>query len=224
MWGLTLDTVVGHDVVLANGTLVHTSATSFPDLFWVRLKPNPRHISLTLPQALRGAAPSFGIITAYHLQTQPAPSSASTYNYGWQFTAAQVAVGLQKFQQFVQSAELPAEWGGEINLAKGSKQGLVSFQLDGAYYGKADPKSIVQPFLTSIVSPTPASASSRAHPGVRRVSRLLRAAASQPATGSIACSVSPGVRPSRPAASTSPPSMTLSTCATPILQLLRCPC
>ncbi|KAG4439720.1 hypothetical protein IFR05_004798 [Cadophora sp. M221] len=58
-WGITLDTIVGLDVVLANGTQVHTTATSYPDLFY----------------AMRGAGESFGIVTCFYLQTQPAPSS-----------------------------------------------------------------------------------------------------------------------------------------------------
>jgi FAD/FMN-containing dehydrogenase len=46
-WGLLCDRVIGHEVVLADGTIAHASATENNDLFW----------------ALRGAAPSFGIIT-----------------------------------------------------------------------------------------------------------------------------------------------------------------
>ena len=35
MWGLSLDTIVGMDVVLSSGIIVHTNATSDPDLFFV---------------------------------------------------------------------------------------------------------------------------------------------------------------------------------------------
>jgi FAD/FMN-containing dehydrogenase len=35
MWGLTLDTVLAVEVVLANGTLVKASETQNADLFWV---------------------------------------------------------------------------------------------------------------------------------------------------------------------------------------------
>lgn len=37
MWGLTLDNIASVDLVLANGSLVKTSAHEHPDLFWVRL-------------------------------------------------------------------------------------------------------------------------------------------------------------------------------------------
>ncbi|KAL2068383.1 hypothetical protein VTL71DRAFT_16481 [Oculimacula yallundae] len=58
-WGYSLDTILGLDVVLANGTQVYASSTSFPDLFW----------------AMRGAGESFGIATYLYVQTQPAPPS-----------------------------------------------------------------------------------------------------------------------------------------------------
>lgn len=63
LWGLALDTIVGLDVVLANGTQIHTTATEYPDIFY----------------AMRGAGDSFGIATAFYLQTFEAPSSVLTF-------------------------------------------------------------------------------------------------------------------------------------------------
>ena len=34
-WGLTLDTIIGLDVVLANGSHVHATNSSYPDTYWV---------------------------------------------------------------------------------------------------------------------------------------------------------------------------------------------
>jgi FAD/FMN-containing dehydrogenase len=51
-----MDHVVGLEVVLANGTQVTVSQSSYPDLFW----------------AMRGAGSSFGIITSYILSTDQA--------------------------------------------------------------------------------------------------------------------------------------------------------
>ena len=34
-WGLTLDTIVGLDVVLANGSFVHATSTAYPDIYYV---------------------------------------------------------------------------------------------------------------------------------------------------------------------------------------------
>lgn len=59
LWGLALDTIVALDVVLANGSYIHATATQYPEVFF----------------AMRGAGDSFGIVTHFYLQTNPAPSS-----------------------------------------------------------------------------------------------------------------------------------------------------
>lgn len=38
-WGLTLDTIVALDVVLANGTSVHATSTAYPDIYYVSTGP-----------------------------------------------------------------------------------------------------------------------------------------------------------------------------------------
>jgi hypothetical protein len=65
-WGLTLDHIVALDVVLANGTQIHTTETDYPDIFF----------------AMRGAGDSFGIVTYLYLQTEPAPSSVVYFTAG----------------------------------------------------------------------------------------------------------------------------------------------
>ncbi|KAI9801390.1 MAG: hypothetical protein M1825_003369 [Sarcosagium campestre] len=70
LWGLSLDTIVGLDVVLANGTSRYTTNASYPDLFY----------------ALRGAADSFGVITTFYVQTLPAPND--TVNFYFEVPAA----------------------------------------------------------------------------------------------------------------------------------------
>ncbi|CZR56892.1 related to reticuline oxidase precursor; berberine bridge enzyme [Phialocephala subalpina] len=65
-WGLALDHIVGLDVVLANGTCVHTDATTYPDLFY----------------AMRGAGDSFGIATHFYMSTEEAPNSVLWFTAG----------------------------------------------------------------------------------------------------------------------------------------------
>jgi FAD/FMN-containing dehydrogenase len=58
IWGLALDRIVALDVVLANGTEVHATNVTFPEVFY----------------AMRGAADSFGIVTNFYMLTEPAPA------------------------------------------------------------------------------------------------------------------------------------------------------
>lgn len=51
-WGLTVDAIYAMDVVVANGSLIHVTNETDPDMFY----------------ALRGAADSFGIVTQFYLQ------------------------------------------------------------------------------------------------------------------------------------------------------------
>lgn len=64
LWGLALDTIVGLDVVLANGVEVHATKTSYPKIFF----------------AMRGAGESFGIVTQFYLQTLPAPAHVLSFS------------------------------------------------------------------------------------------------------------------------------------------------
>ncbi|KAJ7794542.1 glucooligosaccharide oxidase [Mycena olivaceomarginata] len=128
-WGLTLDTVKSATVVLANGTVVQTSSNANPDLFF----------------AIRGASPSFGIVTSIEVQTFPAPPSAIVFQYTWNNLDIKTASnGIASFQTFA-ATNIPPEFGAEL------VEGRVNFGLTGAWYGDAKLlNSTLAPYLKTL--------------------------------------------------------------------------
>jgi len=70
MWGLALDQVEEVEVVVADGRILKASATQNSDLFF----------------ALRGAAPSFGIVTSFVIKTYPEPTTVIDTVYNFQYS------------------------------------------------------------------------------------------------------------------------------------------
>jgi FAD/FMN-containing dehydrogenase len=84
-YGLTIDSVLGAEVVTASGDVVRADAGTNPDLFW----------------ALRGGAGNFGIVTAFEYQAQ----RVSTVHFGTiSFTLDDVPQLLKGWSEFSRTA------------------------------------------------------------------------------------------------------------------------
>ncbi|KAJ7460813.1 glucooligosaccharide oxidase [Mycena latifolia] len=137
-WGLTLDTVKSATVVLANGTIVTASSTVNTDLFW----------------AIRGASPSFGIVTSVEVQTFPAPASATVFQYGWDsldITTASNAIA--SFQTYA-ATNIPKELGAELVFSAGPSSSHVTLGLTGAFYSSANLTATLAPYLKTLPTPS----------------------------------------------------------------------
>lgn len=102
---------------------------------------------------MRGAAPSFGITTAIHVQTFPAPASVTNFGFDWDLSAADAVSALTRYQTFAQS-NLPKELGLVVTLQKGSSSGRLSFSFGGGYYGPSgNLDAIIAPFMSQMSAP-----------------------------------------------------------------------
>ncbi|WAQ82080.1 hypothetical protein PtA15_2A393 [Puccinia triticina] len=137
-WGLTLDKIISHEVVLGDGSIVTASKTSNPDLFW----------------ALRGSGASYGIMTAIRFQTETAPREATDFGIQWNLNEEDFGQTLIKLQTFCMS-DVPAQLGMTVNLRKSKESGKLLFDFAGAWYGEASAfAGVVQPFLSQMPPPT----------------------------------------------------------------------
>ncbi|KAG8862474.1 hypothetical protein FRB96_001545 [Tulasnella sp. 330] len=140
--GLLLDHATAAEVVLGNGTIITASTTTHPDLFF----------------ALRGAAPSYGIVTAWTFRTDVAPPMLVNYEINFPsyhtVSASQAIVILTSFQSFAMtnvdtnlSAVIPIGWQDSQHL---------HMDIEGTYYGTvAQLNAAVAPLMKMIASLNP---------------------------------------------------------------------
>ena len=119
-WGVMLDTIVKVDMVLPNGTITSASADQNSEIFW----------------AVRGAADSFGVITNFYMQTQPAPEKivffAITFNNVFQDKATFTNAVLH-LQDFGRDAEFV-----DNRFSMGMNFNGSNFLLAGNFFGDID--------------------------------------------------------------------------------------
>ena len=85
-YGLTIDSLIGAEVVLADGSIVHASADEHPDLFW----------------ALRGGGGNFGAVTAFEFRTHPTGATVMSGPTFWPIEQAPEV--LRFYREFLPSA------------------------------------------------------------------------------------------------------------------------
>ncbi|EJU00034.1 FAD-binding domain-containing protein [Dacryopinax primogenitus] len=118
-WGLLLDRIVEAEVVLADERLVNASLEENEDLFW----------------AVRGSAPSFGIVTSYTFSTLPVlyttikPPVTTAYSYVFAGNASSAAQCFLAFQDFA-SNHAPPPLGMQFSLIPDQ-----TYELFGSYTG-----------------------------------------------------------------------------------------
>ena len=139
LWGITLDTIVALDVVLANGSFIHATETTYPDIYY----------------ALRGAADSFGIITTFYLQTEPAPASVVNWAYtipGMYESAAAPTAAFTHIQDFALNASVV-----DGKLGFGVHLDGKTFGISGTYLG--DLATFTNTIAPALLSGLPAPSS-----------------------------------------------------------------
>ncbi|KAI1283488.1 FAD binding domain-containing protein [Xylaria sp. FL0933] len=123
--GLALDWIIGLNIVLANGTLVHSSATENSDLFWGML----------------GAGSNFGVVTSFELNTFAPPANLTWFVANLPLKKETSVAALEALEDYALNT-MPAE----LNMRVMGTQRMT--QLEGIYYGeKAGLQDALAPLL-----------------------------------------------------------------------------
>lgn len=122
-----MDWLIGAKVVLANGSLVHCSATENEDLFW----------------ALRGAGSSFGIAAELEFDTFEVPDKVTPFSIELNWSEDEAVVGIKALQDI--AADASKELNMQIYMASGGQT------IQGVYYGDRNSlNAALRPLLDDI--------------------------------------------------------------------------
>ncbi|KAL8741340.1 MAG: hypothetical protein Q9190_006043 [Brigantiaea leucoxantha] len=152
-WGLMMDTIVGLDVVLSNGSFVHAASSR---LFEERQT-----------------------VTKFYFQTQPAPSSIVNWVYTIPISSVNVAASsFLHIQNFARNASVV-----DSKIGLGVSPSASSFRISGVYYGDQEDftSRIVPELLRGL--PTPTSQSAQTLDWISSLTQLWGGPLQQPLTG-----------------------------------------
>ncbi|KAI0378538.1 putative glucooligosaccharide oxidase [Hypomontagnella monticulosa] len=110
--GLALDWVIGMNVLLANGSLVHTSATENKDIYW----------------GLLGAGSNFGVVTSYELKTFEPPANLTWFIVNLPLKQNTTVATLEALEDYAMNT-MPLE----LNMRLFATRMFT--QLEGVYQG-----------------------------------------------------------------------------------------
>ncbi|KAI1774366.1 putative glucooligosaccharide oxidase [Hypoxylon cercidicola] len=126
--GLALDWVKGMEVLLANGSLIHTSATENKEVYW----------------GLLGAGSNFGIVTSFELNTFEPPANVTWFVASLPLKQNTTVAALEGLEDYVRNT-MPAE----LNMRLYATRQFT--QLEGIYQGnKTQLEATIKPLLSKI--------------------------------------------------------------------------
>ncbi|KAI1329262.1 FAD-binding domain-containing protein [Xylariaceae sp. FL0255] len=117
-WAMPVDNLISLDIVLANGTMLTTTKTDYPDLFW----------------ALGGAGPNFGIVTSFTIKVHPkTESTLSMVNAELYFTGDKLEAYIDAVNNLNMTSLMVNEWGfGYQNSTPYIYSGIIYLDNDEA--------------------------------------------------------------------------------------------
>ncbi|KAJ1021203.1 hypothetical protein NDA18_005444 [Ustilago nuda] len=131
-WGLTTDSILEADLVLANASMVTVSEQQHPDLLW----------------AIRGSGSFFGIVTRFLFQSHDATPPVVSFEYRWTPSLDSIDKALAVMiavQAFSLEPDLPNDLGFHIQLRQPSSHDPqpaqnrpMSIQVKGIWLGSSD--------------------------------------------------------------------------------------
>ena len=151
-YGVTSDHLIGAEVVLADGRILHCDDHHDEDLFW----------------ALRGAgAGNFGVVAALVFQAVPAPQTTTNLHLAWPYAYAAAVIGA--WQRWAPTG--PDDLAASLKITAGDDPGRPpGVDVYGAFQGSpADAARLVEELVGRVGSdPTATSLQSMTWPQTRR--------------------------------------------------------